>query len=343
MNEPATNSSASLTPQAQSDQSAALLGKSFRQLVLMPLVIVAIAVAVSVLFSRLADDGTSPEDLVRDLRELESDRWQKAYMLTVLLRDPKHAALRQDASLCRQLAQILEAEQQVKKANPDRARLRFFLCRLLGEFHTTSGLPALTTTANNRNWSIDTRRAAVEAIAVLANHVGSDTVATEPKVIPTLLDISRERFPSEQHAEQTALRATAAFALGVLETTAADEQLAKMLNDGEPTVRFNAATGLARRADLRAIPVLTEMLERHRTGPAAADAATSSRNQMDELAISAAIRAAGRFKALASHDDVADLANSLRALSENPQVRHDLRLEAMEVERALSEARHATP
>jgi hypothetical protein len=66
---------------------------------------------------------------------------------------------------------------------------------------------------------------------------------------------------SAASASRDALRATAAFALGVLDDPRAHAGLLALLDDPHADVRFNAAAGLARWGRVESVPVLLEMLD----------------------------------------------------------------------------------
>ena len=57
------------------------------------------------------------------------------------------------------------------------------------------------------------------------------------------------------------LRSRAAYTLGVIGGVESQDQLARMLSDTGPSVRYNATTGLARHGDARCVERLEEMLQ----------------------------------------------------------------------------------
>ena len=74
---------------------------------------------------------------------------------------------------------------------------------------------------------------------------------------------------------------------GVIGGPQALDSLARLLADAEPSVRYNAATGLARHGDSRAIPRLIEMLDVRSSDATSVDA-------MDEIAATTIIQNALR-------------------------------------------------
>jgi HEAT repeat protein len=233
------------------------------QLFFIPLLIVLIIVAVWLLFSWLANMGNDPEDLVRDLQRLDKGSWRKAYALTNQLRDPEHDALKDDATLCRDLAAVLESENESPKSPRERTKLRIFLCRALGEFRVPDGLdPLVEAAGRQRNVNdIQVRRAALEALSILSDTLGSQVIREHDKALNVILNASRAVDADDRTSQQAMLRSTAAFTLGVVGGPAALERLVQMMDDSYSDARYNAAIGLARHGQLESVPVLLEMLD----------------------------------------------------------------------------------
>ncbi len=238
------------------------------QLFLIPLIIVSIIVVVWMMFSWLAHLGSDPLDLVKDLRSTKANRWQTALTLSNHLRNPEHAQLLDDKGLAAELADVLSQETPADVSDPESIKgtieMRVFLCRALGEFHVATPLPALIQAAAEERSpdEITVRRAAVEAIAILDSNLPEESLSNNDEVIRVLIKASQDR--SNNAAENEArenLRATAAFALGVIGGEAAQARLRLMLDDAAANVRYNAATGLARHGDLECTRVLMEMLD----------------------------------------------------------------------------------
>jgi hypothetical protein len=233
-------------------------------LFLVPLLVAAIMVAVWLLFSWLARAGTDPADLVRDLQAADHGSWQKAYTLADLLRDPGHEQLKRDAGIADALAETLQREIREASLEKDRVRLRVFLCRALGEFQVAVVLPALAEAAVRERdpVEIEVRRAAVEAIAVLAAHLGPEALRSDVRLLDAVVLASdNPNRPLDGEQDRGMLRAASAFALGVIGGSRARQRLLQLLEDPVANVRYNAATGLARHGETAAVPVLLEMLD----------------------------------------------------------------------------------
>jgi HEAT repeat protein len=241
------------------------------QLFLIPLLIVTIIVGVWMMFSWLAHLGSDPQELVADIAQGDKHGWQKAATLADLLRNREYDYLKTDVALASGLAEVLDAkidegDKDYKgDALEDRLRLRVFLCRALGEFRIDAGLPVLIKAAQTQRKTeeIAVRRAAIQAIAVLASNIGPEKLRDRSELLAVLRKASQERSPSGDDPENAyaELRSNAAFALGILGGADALDRLALVMSDNYPNARYNAATGLARHGDERAIAGLLEMLD----------------------------------------------------------------------------------
>ena len=234
------------------------------QLFLIPLLIVSIIVAVWLSVYWLVNVGSDPQRYVEDLQNPGKGSWQSAASLADMLRNPRNDALKRDAALARRLAEALQGQIESKEMSEHALKLRIFLCRTLGEFYITEGLPVLIVAANTERdpKEVVVRRTALEAISVLADNTDPALLLEDPALLPAIKNAARERSSgSEEEEVRGELRARAAFTLGVLGGPEAMDELSILTEDGYPNARFNAAIGLARNGDERAGPVLIEMLD----------------------------------------------------------------------------------
>ncbi len=255
----APGSDAGLLPEPPAAASA----PSSLRLLFIPLVLVAAMILIWAILRWPARETVSPRDLVRDLARPGRSHWQQAHSLAELLRDPQHAKLRQDAALAADLAAFLQVQLDAAELDANRVNLRIFLCRALGEFTVPAGLPVLIQAARQERGPAEAavRRAALEALAARASHLGVDTLQNDGAVLAVFVAAARERGQgSSDQTQRAELRACAAFGLGVLGGQPALEALRPLLDDPSPNVRYNAAMGLARHGQTAAIPVLLEML-----------------------------------------------------------------------------------
>lgn len=307
------------------------------QLFLIPMIIVVIIVSIWGFFSWLVNARTDPYDLVKNIRSLNDASWQSAFLLSDLLRNPEYHAIKADAELARQLAAILQDELAAGRMEDQRIKLRVFLCRALGEFQVPDVIPPLIAAARTERHlrELDVRRSAVEGLAVLAGQWDRDQVATHPEVVDVLIAVSHERSDGPESRARDDLRATAAFALGVLRTPAALERLAQMLDDAHANTRYNAATGLARAGDPRAVPVLLEMLDPDNPEAIAAETTADGQQRKRQDVLTTAIAATVRLAQVAPQHDMDTLRKAIARLRQPDQPRI-VRLQAEEASQLLS-------
>ena len=234
------------------------------QLFVVPGVIVLVVVVIWVLFNWLAQKGNDRDAFVRALSRNNEARWQAAFNLANALRAERGStrpSLTIDPELAGQLADILRREIETGSMETNPLTLRIYLCCALGEFKVPDGLPTLieaaTTVRDDRER--DVRRAALEGIARLADNVGAQDkqFSDNPELEEVLLDAAGDDDP------QT--RSVAAVGLGVVGTPRMLQRLRFMVEDGNPNVRYNAATRLAQRGDPAALGGLLEMLDQEET------------------------------------------------------------------------------
>jgi HEAT repeat protein len=247
------------------------------QLFVVPLVIVVVIVMVCLMFNWLAHLGSQPQDLVADLAKLNAGSWQKALTVANMLTDRRNDELRRDREMAKRLAQILAQQLEAGDALPERIKLRIYLCVALGVFEVDEGLPELIDAARLQRdlADIEVRKSAIEAIARRADQSPErqQQFQQNSELLAVLNDAAGQHSGQPDQRELDAqLRLRAAYALGVIGGDSAKQTLAGLLADAEPSVRYNAATGLARHGDPRAVPRLVEMLAVRSSGSSAPNA-----------------------------------------------------------------------
>jgi hypothetical protein len=293
------------------------------QLFFIPLVIVTIIVSIWGMFSWLVHLGSDPRDLVKDIRAMNDASWQKAYTLSDALRNPEYDWLKEDEGLARDLAGLLIEQIETGRMDENRLRLRIYLARALGEFRVPVVAPALVQAATTQREEVElaVRRTAVEGLALLADNVGSEQLLAEEGVLPALMAASMEMDASAGQYERADLRASAAFALGVLGGDEALDRLERMLSDSYANARYNAATGLARHGDARAEPVLVEMLNPENPESIRDEASESARERKRLEVLSNGIYAAARLANRNQHSDLVAVREALDQLSQSTEHR----------------------
>lgn len=248
-----------------------------RQLVLIPLLIVSLIVCGWLFFTWLASGSGDPDKMLHEIARYSDSGWQSASNLAQMLSRPdaQYAEMRRDPAFAKKLSDLLEekSKQEFSSSPGDMQRLKlcYFLCRALGSMETAEAISPLLDAAERERspQEIEVRLGALEGLTLLATSLGPEVVRESDHALDVLLECSRATDDSAQPSEGQSphykphgeVRGTAAFALGVVGGERADDRLALMLDDPYASARYNAATGLARQGDARAVPVLIEMLD----------------------------------------------------------------------------------
>ena len=307
------------------------------QLFVIPMVIVGIIVMVWLMFSWLAHMGSNPHELVRDLRKPNEASWQRALTLAELLRNPAHEDLKSDVAMATELATVLDSQLDQNQFDENSIRLRMFLARALGEFKAAEALPPIlrAATLERDPTEIEVRRTALEAVAVYANNNRDVSLSENEACMKALIAASRERTEvAAQEQARADLRSTAAFALGVIGGDAALDRLVILLDDPATNARYNAATGLCRHGDVRAIPVLLEMLDPENEESGSSEEHESGRDWKRLQVINTGIRSAAELAEHNSADDLEPVRSALQKIIDSelssfgPRVRHGIHLNA---------------
>ena len=330
----------------------------FMQLFVTPLLIVCAIVGLWFVASWLVNSEGRPEKLVDDIEQLNHGSWQKALTLANQLRNTRNHELRTNPVIAKRLAEVLTSQLQSAGDTDAQHWLTLYLCRALGEFEIDTGLNALVLAAEPRQTRPrrDPRRAAIEGIALLATHLEPGVLATRADAVDAVLKATE--FPAaqatekEDRREQRRLRATAAYALGVIGGDQAAERLKQLANDPDGDVRQNAVVGLARTGDASILSDLTELLppsdellmtgldEELKNDSADRDAELEFKRN---LTTSAAIQ--GLIRLMKSHRDLDFSAaeQALRKIGSNTKINATLRQEAEEALQYIERLRESSP
>lgn len=280
------------------------------QLFLIPGVIVGVIVLVWVLFNWIAHSGSGdPQEYVEALRRDSPDAWQKAEILAEILNNDRRNELRGNPALAGELADILDTRIASGQMDNASINVRVYLSSALGKFNTPAALPALlkAATTNRGEAEMRVRQAAIDAIGSLAVNVQDATTAplNDPALTDVLLAASRD--------PASVIRLRAAFVLGVLPGKQATDRLVEMLDDPYSDVAYNAATGLARHGDPRAINTLAAMLEVGETSPAITAEDAELREDKRWVIVVNALRAIGQLAEANPKADLSRVAPEVRA------------------------------
>lgn len=231
------------------------------KLFVIPGVIVTIIVLVWLLFNWLAQMGGDPKAYVDAIKRNNEGRWQAAVNLANALNNekgPGFLELRRNSDVVQELAAVLDAEIAGGSMDVHQIDFRFYLCKALGSFEVADGLPVLIKAVGTRRdpAEVAVQRSAIQAIALLTENMrraDSNFSWNNAELTNALLTASRDEDPL--------VRESAAYTLGVIGENEMLERLHSLVDDANPNVRYNAATGLARHGDAAAIPMLLEMID----------------------------------------------------------------------------------
>jgi HEAT repeat protein len=215
------------------------------QFFLFPLGIVAVCVAVFVIFGLIAGESRGARDYLAEIRSGSANRrWQAAFELSKVLQSGKEDALK-DPNLA------AEALTLFRDSARDDPRVRRYLALALGRLGRAEAVPDLLSAARpaageGQEADADTRIYAIWALGAIG----------DARAVPDLATLAGDADPG--------IRKAAVHALGAFPEDEARTTLVKALGDAMDDVRWNAALALAHRGDAAAEPVLLEMMDRPR-------------------------------------------------------------------------------
>jgi len=213
------------------------------QFFLFPLGIVAVCVAVFVIFGLIAGESRSARDYLAEIRSGSANRrWQAAFELSKVLQSGKDPALGDP----RLAAEALTLFQESVKDDP---KVRRYLALALGRLGDKKAVPALREAAKEPTAHAETADPETRIYAIWSLGALGDESA-----LPDLMALAAD--------EDAGLRKAATHALGAFDVPAAREALRAALSDAAEDVRWNAALALGQRGDAAAVPVLLQMLDR---------------------------------------------------------------------------------
>jgi HEAT repeat protein len=259
------------------------------QFFVFPMAIVAVCVAVFVIFGLIAGEQKGAWDYLREVRTGGANaRWQAAFELSKVLHAGQDKALA-DPAFAQELMRTFE------EARADDPLVRRYLALALGRLGNRAAVPALLDLLADHGAvsaaDAETRIYAMWSLGALG----------DPAAVPALVQLAAD--------DDAGLRKGAVHALGAFTDDASTEALRRALDDAAADVRWNAAIALARRGDERARPLLVQMLDRAEIGGVEGLQPEQAREVLlQAIAAAAALRDASMDAALvALRDGDADL------------------------------------
>jgi HEAT repeat protein len=216
-------------------------GKLLARFFLLPLVVVAAAVGIFLVFNYMTFERRGPRDYLQEVRGGTANRrWQAAFELS---RSLGNLTPEERSELA---AETLRVYETLSGKRPDDQLVRRYLVLVLGRLGDPSAIPALLQAAKADD--PDTRLYAVWALGKIGGSAGFDTV----------LESSQSEDPGA--------RKMAAYVLGALGDPRAIPRLKVLADDRVADVRWNAAIALGALGDRSGLPVLHSMLDRAALG-----------------------------------------------------------------------------
>lgn len=199
-------------------------------------------------------------EVVVQLREGGQARWRAIAYITPFLYDQRYKDLRNDLALAAALSETLsqELESPLMGYADFSIAARAHLCRLLRCMDTPVVIPSLAKAVQWRGgpspqMDSPVRRAAAESLYELGDRLGARVLRDSPEVLPALLVAAGDPVDP--------VRAAAALALGLHGGDEACRKLEGLLGDPNPTIRYNAAIGLALAGDPAGVDILEELFQ----------------------------------------------------------------------------------
>ena len=210
------------------------------QFFLFPLIIIAFAVGVFVLFGYITYDQKSPHAYLTEIRQnagyspFDTRRWQAALELSKVI-----AAQKEELRATNFGAELISV---YENAQGDDTQIRRFLAISLGHLGDPAAVPALSegladTDTETQIWTL-------WALGTIANKEAAPAVIAKLK------------------SEDSGVRIMAAHVLGALKDPVAIHELQVALNDTAAAVRWNSAMALALMNDAAGADLLIELTNR---------------------------------------------------------------------------------
>ncbi len=232
------------------------------QLFIVPAVIVLVVFLCVLVINWAQSTKEDPAAKVRALRVGNQSRWQQAFELAQMMLSNREESveLKKNAELASEVAKLLDEEVEAAHEDDNSINLRYYLCRIIGEFHVDEGLAVLIRAARE-DGERDVRREAINAIAVLAHTLHSQAPPksiAHPELVDALVQLAND--------QDDLIRSQTAYAIGVVVgQLEADKrlltELERLADDLYADARYNAAIALARRGNLHAVEALCELFD----------------------------------------------------------------------------------
>lgn len=279
-------------------------GRLLARFFLVPLLVVASAVGIFLVFNLMTFERRTPRDYLQEVRGGTANRrWQAAFELSRSLGslpEGERAAL---------AAETLRVFETLSGKRAEDVPVRRYLVLVLGRLGEREAVPALLEATKDPD--ADTRLYAVWALGKIGDPRGFEAVL------------------AASESEDAAQRKMTAYVLGQLGDRRAVDRLKVLAEDRVADVRWNAAIALASLGDASGLPVLRSMVDRE----ALARQASLSGDQAETAMVNA-------LKAFALIRDPGSLPLLEKVAAEDPNLRvRDEARKAIEATRGRASTR----
>ncbi|MEW4487487.1 HEAT repeat domain-containing protein [Thalassoglobus sp. JC818] len=230
------------------------------QLFLIPAVIVAVIVGVYTIFGTLASQELDWRQLVMDVKsENPHVRWRGALGLAQMLdadkqRGEESQNLDANPEIAEALAELYSKLSSPSSPTDEEEKQIEFLSKALGRMNVQDVILPVFREGVSSDRDVIVRKHSLIGIAMLAGSVQeSGAKMNDPELVAELVEISRE--------PERLLRHQAAYALGLLDSPAAEERLHELLQDPDQMTRVNSAIALARTRSTDGLFIFSELID----------------------------------------------------------------------------------
>lgn len=230
------------------------------QLFVVPGLIVAAIVGVWLLFGKLASAEQDWQALLADMKSSNEHRRGRGAMglAQALAADQNRPAdsgprLATNPQVAQELSAFLADTLKNSSQEPAVIDQQAFLTRTLGMLDVSESVFPVLREAMNETHDREVRKNAVLAVATIAFRASErGEPLTDPGILEGLSNVSRDN--------DTLLRSSSAFALGLFPLKLSDQALTVLLSDIDSNTRANAAIAFTRLKSLKGLPVLRDIL-----------------------------------------------------------------------------------
>ena len=228
--------------------------KELAQFFIIPALIVALVVAIFLMFGLLSHEDKGAAEFLQEIRTKRgNDRWVAAYNLTRALGDdPGSAGQSAGAGNAANAGLTREIIAALKEEGKDDPKVRKYLIIALERLGDPQAAPVIVESLKDPD--PDVRLQSARALGVMAGTAGTGGIGGVAGAVGPLAELLADEDP--------AIRKVAVYALGQTRDPSAILALVPRLEDPIEDIRWNAAVALAVLGDASGREVIMQMLDR---------------------------------------------------------------------------------